>query len=417
MNITSILKNSLLYIGFDIIVKLLPFLLVLVLTHYLSPEDMGKIATFTALVGILFVFCGLNVYSAIGVAFVKLGSEQIASYVFNVLLILFFSSFITVCWVIGLENSISTYTGLSSHWLYYAILTAIAQFINVINTMLWQMEKRPLPYGIFQTAHITANFSLSLLFVVGMGLAWQGRIIAHIFVTVLFSLLSLWLIYNRRYLAIEINSSFIKNALKFGIPLIPHTLAVWFFMGFNIMLINATLGVESTGIFNVALQFAIAMGIIVDSANRALIPYFYEQLRDLEENTKKPLVNFIYFVFLAIIVVGFVVWQLSLWVIMWVVDEQFQLSQSVVGYLIVSYTLNGLYYFLTGFIAYENKNYFTTAITLFSIIIHIILARWLILVYGLIGVAFASVLSGLTMFLLAWFVAAKVTPLPWFSSS
>jgi len=415
MNVVVMLKNSLLYIGFDVLVKLLPFFLVLVLTHYLSPEDMGIIAEFTALVGVLSVFCGLSVQGVIGVAFVKLEQEKIGDYVFNVLLILLVSSFITIYLITILGNFIEDYTSLRGEWLYYACLTASMQFINIINTLLWQMEKRPLPYGIFQTAHVTINVLFSLVLVVVMGLAWQGRLIAHISVITLFSLLSLWFLYQRGYLALKINISFIKEALTFGIPLIPHTLAGWFFMGFNIMLISAKLGKEETGIFNVALQFAIAMGIVMDSANRALMPYFYEQLRDLKENNKERLVHFVYLFFFAVIIVGLIIWQLSLLAILWAVNEQFQSSQSIVGYLIVGYLFNGLYYFLAQFITYQNKNYLVTAITLFSAAVHVFFATLLVQYYGLVGVAFASILSGLTMFLLAWFTTMKVTPLPWFS--
>ena len=85
MTAKSISKNVFFYVLFEAINKAMPFLLVPVLTHYLSPGEMGIIAEFTATLGILSIIIGLNVHGAINVAFFRLSKYDLSIYIYELL--------------------------------------------------------------------------------------------------------------------------------------------------------------------------------------------------------------------------------------------------------------------------------------------------------------------------------------------
>src|SRR5699024_4292434 len=108
--------------------KAIPFLLIPVLTRYLSPGDYGVVSMFTVLVALTIPLTGFNGHSAILRSYYK-KKIDLPAYIYNALLILVgSSSIVLVCyWLFG--GFISTYSGFPEDWLLYVVLVAVSQFI------------------------------------------------------------------------------------------------------------------------------------------------------------------------------------------------------------------------------------------------------------------------------------------------
>lgn len=417
MSKVAILKNGIIYIVFEALNKSLPFLLLPILTHYLTPGGLGLIAEFVSLTGIFAAFTGLSVHGAVNVAYFKLNAKEMPVYVFNVFLILLLSTIFVLLVAVAGSSIYDENYNLPTKWLYLAVVLSATQFVTTINLVLWQSEKKAINYSLYQSLQTILKFSLIILFVVLLGVGWEGQIYGSAIAMLFFALISLFVLYRREYLRPIINIEYIKDALKFGVPLIPHQLAAWVFMGFNILLISSYLSKEEAGIFSVAIQFALIMYVLTQAANRAIQPFLYDKLKNINEDDKRVIVRFTYLGFVITIVVGLCLWGFSMFIIDIFVDEHFHKAKKYLFFLIMAGVLDGFYLLVVNYIFYVKKTQHLAAITLISAVIHIATALVLIDIIGMMGVALASVISGVSYFVLTWMLSARVYHMSWFGKA
>ena len=85
---STLARSSGVYGVSTILNRAIPFLLLPVLTRYLSPEDFGKVALFTVAVNLMLPFVGFTTDSAIGRQYFERDRIDLASYVTNCLYVL-----------------------------------------------------------------------------------------------------------------------------------------------------------------------------------------------------------------------------------------------------------------------------------------------------------------------------------------
>jgi len=269
-------------------------LLLPILTRYLTPTDYGIVATFNVLLGIMVVFVGLNMSPAVNVNFFKLNKEELKKYVGNIIFILL-NSFILV-YIVSyiLKSSLSTFTKFPEKWIPNIAIIALFQFFFTANIGLWKVEQKPLPYSLFQISRTILNVSLSVVFVVLLCWGWQGRILSAIITSVIFGLLSIFVLYKRKYINFSFNKKYIKDALFFGIPLIPHALGGWIMTSIDRIFINSMVGVAATGLYSVGYSVGMIIGLFAHSFDLAWSPFLYEKLKENNYSAKVKIVKITY---------------------------------------------------------------------------------------------------------------------------
>lgn len=108
-----IVKNSVIFISFELINKAVPFLLLPILTRYLTPEDYGIIASFIAMVSFLAVFIGLSGHGAVDANFFRLKKNKLGIYIANVLMILLLTTFLSLISVFVFSDFIESKLAIS----------------------------------------------------------------------------------------------------------------------------------------------------------------------------------------------------------------------------------------------------------------------------------------------------------------
>ena len=127
---TKLFRNAGIYTVGHIMNAAIPFLLMPVLTRYLSPEDYGITAMLAVLMGIYTPFVGLNMHGFVSVAYFKqnLNFSLVISTVFGLLMISLL--FATVVTVIG-RDIISNFAQFPSDWLWVVILLCFTNFFII----------------------------------------------------------------------------------------------------------------------------------------------------------------------------------------------------------------------------------------------------------------------------------------------
>lgn len=406
-------KNTFIYTFVQLFNKGIPLLLLPILTQYLTPEDYGMIATFSTLVGALSVFVGLSMSGAVAVSYFQLTQVELKKYIGNVFTILIVSAFVILSLMLSIQPFIVEKLNLESIWIYMAIGIAFMQMITSINLTLWRSEQKAKPFALYEMSQTFFNIFLSLFFIILLHYAWEGRILATVIATMFFGLLSIVVLYKRGYFTFNFSLEYSKDALKFGIYLIPHQLALWMRSGVDIVLITSLIGVSSTGLYTVGFQLGAVVGIFANAFNSAFSPYLYQKLNNITENMQKKLVYYTYIYFIFIVVFAMLLSTFFVILADIFLPSSFQGATEYIYIISLAYAFHGMYLMVVNYIFYAKKNHLISMVTIGTSLLHVVISYLLIQKFGAIGAAYASVISFCLTFLLIWKISARVVKMPW----
>ena len=387
-----------------------------ILTRYLTPDDYGVIASFAALISFIAIFVGLSGHGAVDANYFRLKRDKLGVYIANVLIVLLFTTFIALLVILYFHELIESKLVLTLEWQILAIFVAFGQFVTLINLSLWVIEQKPLPYGVYQFLQTLTISLISIILIIGFSYDWQGQLIALIIGTLVFSFLSLILLYKRGYFNLKMNKEYMKDFLNFGLPMVPHQLGGWLRSQGDKIIIISLLGTSATGLFSVGFQIALVMSIIASSFNKALYPILFKYLsQDLVDKEKKKIVFFSYTLFTGILLLSSVLILIVDFIYPYLLGIEFQDSLFLTKLIIFSFVFDGFYYVVVNYLFYFKKTAKLAKVTFSVSILHIILSFVMIKYFGVIGAGYALITSGVIQFLLVWRLSNQVYSMPWFS--
>ena len=408
-----LIQSAGIYVLANILNSAIPFLVLPIMTRFLSPEDYGIVSMFSVLVSILTTFIGLNVHGAIARQFYEKESMNFQQYIANCFYILIFSTALIGLVTLSLSNWISRVTEFPREWLWAVFLVCVGQFITTTTLTLWQVQQQSVKYGTYQILQTLMNVSLSVLFVVGLGMNWQGRIQAQVLSVLTFSGISLFVLFQESLCDFKLNLSYIKNALNFGIPLIPHTLGGLAIVTTDRILITNLIDIEQTGIYVVGSQIGMIISLLATSFNQAYSPWLYGQLKKENNLIKLKIVRFTYIYYIVILLLAISLSIVLPLFIRFLVGNKFIGSTQFVLWIALGGAFQGMYYMVTNYIFYAEKTYLLAWVTFFTAITNLVISYSLINLNGAIGAAQGTMFALLISFALTWVLSAKVYKMPW----
>lgn len=413
---TPLLTGSALYLLSNILNAAIPFALLPVLTRYLSPAQYGEVAMFQTLLGGLAAFVGVGIaaaatrkhYDNTG------GAETGREFVAVCLQFLLATSAIALLSVGGLREPLARFLGLDPQWILWAVLVTGAGVVVQIRLAEWQVRGQAVRYGALQVGQSLANLLLSLLLVVALHQGADGRIAAHSAATALFALLALILLRRDGLASFFIwRPALLKEAISYGIPMIPHVLAAFVLFAVDRLVINAELGLAGAGIYMVAAQLASGLSLVFDAAGRAYTPWLFQYLkRDLPAE-KRQVVRATYAWFLLILAGAALVFVTGPSLVLLVAGAQYVEAGTVIGWVVLGQAFLGMYLFISNYLMYAKRTGLLSLVTVVSALVYIALLLLLVRPFGMQGAAisFASAM-GLRL-VLTWWAAHKSHPMPW----
>jgi O-antigen/teichoic acid export membrane protein len=410
----SLFRSTGVYISSSFLNALVPFLMMPVLTRYLEPVDYGIVAMFTVMVRFVTPFTGLSMHGAVYRQYFELERKQMNIYVTNILLVLFSSSFIIglIFWVFS--GTLVTLTAIPGRWLGVVVLVSMTEFISQIRLSLWQVQVKPFCYGFFQNLKTVSNVGLSLFFVLIIGLSWRGRLWGIILSSIIFACISLFLFWKQRWLDFHLNSKYIKNALNFGIPMIPTAIKGAIMTTIDRLFITNMIDVGVTGLYTVGYQLSMAIHLLTASFNNAYVPWLFKRLKLDDINTKKKIVTFTYVYFASILTIALIWVFLAYLLLDFFVSPQYSGAKPFIFWLSMGFAFSGMHSMVVNYIYFAQKTARYGLISIVSVLLNIGLNFILILKNGAVGAAQATCITFFLTFLMTWWLSCKVHPMPWF---
>ncbi len=407
-------KSSCVYTISTLLNSAIPFLLLPILTRYLTPYDYGLVAMFQVLVGILGSFTGLNVHGAVARHYYERDSLDFPRYVGNSFLILGGSATLVALIVWCMARPIGSLSEFPADWLWSVVLVCVGQFVVLVFLAICQVQVKPFAYGRFQISLTLVNVTFSLVFVILLGMGWQGRVLGQVLSYVGFALLGFFVLRKNGWVRLVFCREYIRSALHFGVPLIPHAFGMWAITMTDRVLITRMVGVSDTGVYVVGAQIGMIIGVCQDAFNRAWIPWLYEKLNREDPVWNVKIVKFTYCYNVVIIVGAILLAWIAPWFLKFYVGKSFVGAGMYVFWIGLGYAFNGMYKMVSGYIFYAKKTHILSCVTFVTALINLVVSYSLINLNGPIGAAQGTMIAFFVSFSLTWFFAARSYRMPWF---
>ena len=409
------LKNTLIYTFSSIASAAIPFVLLPILTRYLTPAEYGQVAMFTIFTTALAAVVGLSVQGAANRRFFDDNTSELelAKFNGNCFFILLMSTSFALVLLLLVDTLLADYLGIPSSWIYLGVLSVFFSFLLNIRLGQWQVRGKAKAYGKLQITNAFSVLLLSLLFVISLKLGPDGRVYGIVLASTVIGIVAYWTLHKDKLVALKYCRTDINYALSFGLPLIPHVLGGFLLLSVDRLVINKELGLEMTGIYMVAVNLGSALNIIFNSINKAYVPWLFGQLKKDDENNKLSIVKktYIYFVFLiAMAALSFLIAPPILEVI---VGEKYREAANILPLILTGQIFLGMYYMVTNYIFYIKKTKYLSYVTISSGIINIILLLVFVPRYGIAGAAYAFLIANIIRFVFTWVISAYSYKMPW----
>jgi len=226
----------------------------------------------------------------------------------------------------------------------------------------------------------------------------------------------LFLLYKDGWIKLVFNKKYIRNALNFGVPLVPHALGGMMMTMMDRFFITNMVGLSATGLYSVGYQIGMVIGLLGTSVNQAYVPWLFEKLKQNNDAMKKNIVRITYVYFLLILILAFGLSLVAPWFLSFFVGEKFVGSGIYVFWIALAYAFSSMYMMVVNYIFYVEKTYILAGVTFSCAVLNIPLNYALIKWNGPVGAAQAHALTLFMFFLLTWILSNRVYKMPWLLS-
>ncbi|GAB3421199.1 hypothetical protein GCM10027516_18340 [Niabella aquatica] len=250
-------------------------------------------------------------------------------------------------------------------------------------------------------------------------MGWQGRALGNVIAFVFFGIVSIFLLSKRGYIKFSYNSFYIKDALNFGLPLIPHTLSIWMRSGLDKFLITKYVGEASNGLYSTGFQFGTLLGFVTIAFNNAFIPFLFKKLstedQDKLKSIKKQIVRLSYGIMIVYTVCGIILALGAIVLLNIFFSNEYQGASEFIFWAMLVQVFQGMYLLVCNYIFFARRTKFLPVITFLCGIFQLGLSYFLINNIGAIGAAYSAVIVSFFNFLAVWYYSNKVYAMPWFA--
>ena len=319
----SLYKSISTYSAVSILNAGVPFLLLPVLTSYLSVEDYGLLAIVQIFIIFVTPFVSINICSYIRAEYYHITKDQLSTLVSSILCIPLV--FVIVVWscLFNYGTLIDAVIPISLIGTLTVPLIVLSQIIPQVVLTLYQISGNAIKFGKYQLCLTFLNIVLTLILVITWELSWQGRLLAILLSNTIFTLVGLVLIFKMKLINLDIQFKYILKSLKFGGSLIVHVLSGALFIMSDRLFISYYLGTEEVGMYAVGVQVAMIVFIIQHAFNQAWAPYLFNKLKSESIENNISIVKISYLAFGFFLTLPFVVDMLSSPIFFYVIDQKF----------------------------------------------------------------------------------------------
>ncbi len=408
-----VIKNSIIYLGSSLLNKLIPFLLLPIMTQYLSPQEYGALSIYMILITLYGAFIGMNIHINVSKNFFEVSKEEMALYIGNMLFILltsfiiyFFITFISI-------RFFDTIFSIEADWLLVIPMISMMMMVNNINISILRNEGKAYTYGIFEISNTIINMSTTILFLVFFSFGWHSQVIGIITGYFMFFIIGIIYMYKRGYINLKIDTSKIKSILNISLPLIPHVLGAVVITMSDRIFIEQMISLEAVGIYSVGYMFGMVVMLFTDAFIKAWSPWFFKSLAEPTDSKKQKIVKYTYIYIIGVFILALFISVIGENILPYFVDEKFYGAGEYILWISLGYAVHGVYKIFFPYLVHISKTSFLAFSTVVAAILNLLFNYILIKYFGTIGAAYATILAFFVSAALVFWYQNMNFHMPW----
>lgn len=205
----------------------------------------------------------------------------------------------------------------------------------------------------------------------------------------------------------------INGLLSFGIRLLPHTLGILLFTSIDKILISKYYGSSGLGSYIFAFQLAAAISLFFEVLNSVYAPLLYKELSSGNPR-KYALIRGSYVFFILVLSLFPILYFSSSFVVVLMGGNELMSSDGLFVLISIGSCFTGMYFVVTNYVLFSERGDLLSIISIFTGLMYIFLI-YTFKNSEIIYVAISYLFACCMRFLLTFWCANKVYPMPWFS--
>jgi len=406
----QLLSDSVIYGVGAIFAKGIGFLLLPIYTRVFTPAEYGTIEMLVVVNGFLSAFLMMGMDSAQSFFFFeqkKKGVEAQSVLISSILQwrLTFGSGIVIISMLLSPLINSWFFNG-QLDWVHFAIAFSGALFTQVMmqSADVYRLLYKPIGFIIITLGNSLVSAAVAITLVVWLEQGILGFFIGMVVGASISAILGWYRI--RKYLNFsKFHSAWWPRLLKFGIPLLPASLAMYVMSSADRWFIVSYHGETSLGLYAIGAKFAILLGFVIETFRKAWWPIAMDSM----QSDDGPMVfRFVSRFYMGLMAAGAVILtMLSPLIIEWFTAPAYHDAYPIVGILAWQSVFYG--FFLIGSAGlWKAEKTAVSAITMvLAAVINIVLDYYLVPDYGLYGAAYATILSFFLWNVIAIYISEK----------
>lgn len=412
--IRAFLKDSAIYVVPIILSRGTGLILLPVYTHFMSSDVYGALELLTLLYVLLNLTLPLEITQSVARYLADssdVGEKQrIAStgYWFT-----FFVFSIAAAVLFVAPQQISELLFGSTQYVFELRLAAIAMLFNALqyvvqNQLRWLQEAKLSAYVSMTFSLVSAIVSIMMLWIWHMGLA--GVICGQIVGSIVSLLVGHYLTAVRVPVRLIFDVPLLKKMLLFSAPLVISNLGVYVATFMDRWLLSHLLGLESVGVYSVAMRFASVVTLGTAVFQMSLTPLIYSRFK--EKETPDEIDRIVSQVLLLLIPMIGLLALMAPWLVDVLAGSHYAEAAALVGWLAMVILLMGSYVFFPG-LWIAGKTRHIAGINIAAAFVNLMLNWILIGKIGVFGAVIGTLVSAVTMCGLYYYYSLQEYDVPY----
>ncbi len=409
-----LIKSSGIYGMVQILQKSIGLILIPIYTSLLSPNEKGITDVITTIVAFLSIFYSVSINSAVVRFYVdyKEDKKKLKDFWGTCITFVIINSVVLTTIIIIFKKYIIMPIASGIDFYPYILLGMISITLNPIYTVFQstlQAKEDSRKYALNNLSYFFVNLGLNLILIIVLRLGALGSLLALAITDIIFFIYTA--INFLPTITLKIDKDYLKSALKYSLPLLPHSLSGWAVSMIDRLFLNGMVSRAATSIYSTAAQFGNIINVLTSAINQAYVPWFFDRMKEKDKNENEivkmaELLTIVYcFLALGMSLLGPEIFKL-------VVNRRYYEGWKVIPFISFAFVFNGIYYFFVNPLFYNKRGVKFIAIGTFTgAFLNSILNIIMIPIFGGVGAGIASLLSMMVSCILVYIISKKIEPI------
>jgi O-antigen/teichoic acid export membrane protein len=295
------------------------------------------------------------------------------------------------------------------YWVIFVVIPIISFFMFLISFHYSELiqDGHSISYGLYNLFNVVITTLLTLFFLSGLSLDWDGRIFAMLISQILVVMLMHRKTFKTlKLFKVSINKIQFKKFIVFGFPLLLALGAGWILNQIDSYMVLYFFTLKDVGVYTVAYSVGAAVNTINQAATNAIMPMLYNALEKKEGHKIIKKINLYYST--LIILISLIVGVGSYWYIPIIFGDSYLQSANIVFFIALAFGFNGVYRTTGGVIAFYKKNNLQMKIVYLGAIVNVIFSLIFIPYFGIISPAIGTMIAFMLLAYMSYLYSMRI---------